>query len=361
MSHTYHLAVLPGDGIGPEVMYQALRVLDALSQHLPISFAYQTYPIGGAAIDAYQNPLPEETLAGCQEADAVLLGAVGGPAWDHLPTPERPEAGLLKLRQALGLYANLRPVRVPDTLAHLSPLRPEHIEGTDLLIIRELTGGIYFGTPRGQSSEEGYNTMRYQRTEVERIAHIAFQYAQRRRGKVTSVDKANVLEVSQFWRHVVSEIHQTHYPEITLEHLYVDNAAMQLSLNPKTFDVILTGNLFGDILSDAAAALSGSLGMLPSASLGDRTGLFEPVHGSAPDLVDTGKANPMAMILSTAMMLDALEEEEAAQLLRHAIFQTIHEGILTPDLQTADIPSHTMDEVTDTIIHHLKHLNPTAV
>lgn len=331
MRQTYHIVSLPGDGIGPEVTDQALRVLHAVAESFGFAFTVEEHLMGGAAIDATGSPFPDTTRAACLKADAVLLGAVGGDKWDDLPTSQRPEKGLLALRKALGTFANLRPVAVPEALAGGSPLRPERVAGTDLLIVRELTGGIYFGTPRGRDEDSSFNTMRYTDAEIERIARVAFEWAQRRRGQVTSVDKANVLDVSQYWREVVTRV-SADYPDVTLEHLYVDNAAMQLVRRPKQFDVVVTGNLFGDILSDLAATLPGSLGMLPSASLGGSVGLFEPVHGSAPDIAGQGIANPIATILSGAMLIDALGEGDAAQAVRHAVDAALATGARTADL-----------------------------
>ena len=333
---TYSLAILPGDGIGPEVMEQALKVLDALKDELGVRFETRVGLIGGAALDASGDPLPSETRQLCSDVDAVLLGAVGGPQWDHFEGDKRPESGLLALRKLLGTYANLRPVLVPQSLASFSPLREDVVAGTDLLIVRELTGGIYFGKPKGRSEEEkgqrAFNTMVYSASEIERIGRVAMDWARRRRGKLTLVDKANVLVVSQLWREVISVLHKREYADIELDMLYVDNAAMQVVLAPTRFDVVLTGNLFGDILSDLAATLPGSLGMLPSASLGGRIGLFEPVHGSAPDIAGQGKANPLAMILSVTMMLDALGERTAAQTVREAVQRALDDGYRTGDL-----------------------------
>jgi len=306
------IALLPGDGIGPEVTEAARGVLDAA---MPGRFRFTELPFGGAAIDAIGQPLPTETLDACRAADAVLLGAIGGPKWDDLPRAKRPESGLLALRSALGVFANLRPVPF----------------GADLLIVRELTGGIYFGQPRSYESGRAYNTMVYERDEIVRIAHVAFQQARRRRKHVTSVDKANVLEVSQLWREVVSEI-GAQYADVQLDHMYVDNAAMQIVINPGQFDVMVTGNLFGDILSDLASTLAGSLGTLPSACTGSRTPLFEPVHGSAPDLVGTGHANPIGAILSGAMMLDELGHTGASDRIGMAVSEVVKSGIRTPDM-----------------------------
>ena len=335
-SRTYKLAVLPGDGIGAEVMQEALGVLDALGVALGFNCETQTGLIGGAAIDAHQDPFPEETRQLCLNADAVLLGSVGGPDWDHHTGAMRPESGLLGLRKLLGTYANLRPVLVPTSLSSFSPLREDGVAGTDLLIVRELTGGIYFGEPKERSIHEGeeyaLNTMVYSAGEIERIARVAMGWARRRSNRVTLVDKANVLVVSQLWRDVVTSLHAREYADITLDMLYVDNAAMQLVLDPTQFDVIVTGNLFGDILSDLAATLPGSLGVLPSASLGGHVGLFEPVHGSAPDIAGKGIANPLAMILSAAMMLDEVGESTAGQAVREGVKQVLDEGYRTGDL-----------------------------
>jgi 3-isopropylmalate dehydrogenase len=339
----YRIAWLPGDGIGEEVTREALRVLDAVAEANGIVFDVERYPIGGEAIDATGAPLPDATLLGCREADAVLLGAVGGPAWDEHPAWCRPERGLLDLRSGLAAFANLRPVSVPAGLEASSPLKADVVRGTDLLVVRELTGGIYFGRPAGSEVENGVrsavNTMRYDEHEVARVARVAFRWAERRRGHVTSVDKANVLDVSRLWREVVTEIHRDEFPHVALDHLYVDNAAMQLVRRPRDFDVILTGNLFGDILSDLAATLPGSLGMLPSASLGSRVGIFEPVHGSAPDIAGTGCANPIAAILSAAMMLEAFGEARAAAAVRMGVEDALASGFRTADLSAIGEPS----------------------
>ena len=333
---TYRIALLPGDGIGPEVIRVAVEALEAVAEAAGFGLEFTEDAVGGAALDAYGSPLPDEVLQRCQAADAVLMGAVGGPKWDDRRGDERPESGLLKLRKGLGVFANLRPVAVPDALAEASPLRPEAVRGTDLLVVRELTGGIYFGEPKGRSgdgaAEEAFNTMRYTAAEVERVARVAFTWARRRGGRVTSVDKANVLVVSQLWREVVTRLHRAEYADVELNHMYVDNAAMQLVLRPSQFDVIVTGNLFGDILSDAAATLGGSLGLLPSASVGGEVGLFEPVHGSAPDIAGQGKANPIAALLTASMMLDELGEAGAAAALRSGVEAALAEGLRTPDL-----------------------------
>jgi 3-isopropylmalate dehydrogenase len=333
---TYEIAWLPGDGIGPEVTREALRVLDAVASAHDFAFTAEEHLMGGAALDETGTPFPDETRAACQESDAVLLGAVGGPQWDDYTGEKRPESGLLALRKALGVYANLRPVLVPEALASASPLRPDRVGGTDILFVRELTGGIYFGTPEGRTDDGARSTMVYSEDEIERIAHVAFQRAQRRDGHVTSVDKANVLEVSELWREVVTRTGEEHYPDVELRHLYVDNAAMQVVRDPQQFDVVLTGNLFGDILSDLAAALPGSLGLLPSASVGGEVGLFEPVHGSAPDIAGQDVANPIGTILSAALLLDELGEHDAAEAVRHGVDATLDTGFRTADLAAGD-------------------------
>ena len=335
-TNTYEIAWLPGDGIGPEVTREALRVLDAVASAHGFAFTAKEHPMGGAALDAAGVPFPDETRAACLESDAVLLGAVGGPKWDDNTGGQRPESGLLALRKALGVYANLRPVVVPEALADASPLRPDRVAGTDILFVRELTGGIYFGTPEGRTDDGARSTMVYSENEIERIAHVAFRRAQRRDGHVTSVDKANVLAVSELWREVVTRVGEEHYPDVELRHLYVDNAAMQVVRDPKPFDVVLTANLFGDILSDLAAALPGSLGLLPSASVGGAVGLFEPVHGSAPDIAGQDIANPIGTLLSAALLLDELDESEAAEAVRHGVKATLDAGLRTADLAPSD-------------------------
>jgi 3-isopropylmalate dehydrogenase len=320
------IVTLPGDGIGPEIMAAALRVLDAVGD-----FTSEQHAFGGVAIDAHGTALTVDTLAACAAADAVLLAAVGGPRWDSTdPDAPRPEQGLLGLRKGLGLFANLRPVRPPVALLDASPLRRERIEGTDLLVVRELTGGIYFGE-RARTADGAYDTCLYTVAEIERIARVGFRSA--RRG-VTSVDKANVLESSRLWRETVTRVHAEEFPDVPLDHLLVDNAAMQLVAAPARFDVILTENMFGDILSDEAAMITGSIGMLPSASLGDGgPGLFEPVHGSAPDIAGRGIANPLAMFLSAAMMLrHGLGMEKQAEHVESAVDAALAGGLRTPDL-----------------------------
>lgn len=330
------ILVLPGDGIGPEVCNEAVTILRELCAKANVPFDVEEDHAGGAAIDAYGDPMPDTVIAKAKSSDAVMLGAVGGTKWDHHTGAMRPESGLLKIRRELGVFANLRPVAVPESLAEASPLRPEAIAGTDLLVVRELTGGIYFGEPKARSgepgAEEAFNTMRYTKEEVERVARVAFEWGRRRGGRVCSVDKANVLVVSQLWRDVVTQLHAEEYSDVELSHMYVDNAAMQLVVRPGQFDVILTGNLFGDILSDAAATLGGSLGLLPSASVGGPVGLFEPVHGSAPDIAGQGIANPVAMLLSAAMMMDELEQPAIASAIRTGVETALNEGLRTADL-----------------------------
>jgi 3-isopropylmalate dehydrogenase len=349
----YDIAWLPGDGIGPDVTREALRVLEAAGAAHGFSITAEEHLAGGAAIDATGTPLPDATRTACQDSDAVLLGAVGGPKWDDRTGDQRPESGLLALRKALGVYANLRPVTVPESLAPASPLRPARVADTDLLFVRELTGGIYFGEPEGRTGDGVVSSMVYSEDEVERIAHIAFQRAQRRDGHVTSVDKANVLEVSQLWRSVVTAVQENHYPDVELRHLYVDNAAMQVVKDPRQFDVVLTGNLFGDILSDLAAALPGSLGLLPSASVGGTVGLFEPVHGSAPDIAGQNVANPIAAILSGALLLDEVGEPAAATAVRQAVTATLADGLRPADLTGPDDTASSTTEFGRHVADHI--------
>jgi 3-isopropylmalate dehydrogenase len=334
--NSYTIGIIKGDGIGPEIVDEAIKVLDAVSVAQGFNLKYEEFLLGGAAIDATGVPLPEETIQGVKKVDAVLFGAIGGPKWDNLERHLRPETGLLGLRKAMGTFANLRPATVYDELVNASTLKPEVIKGVDIMVVRELTGGIYFGEPRAIEEDRAYNTMVYTRKEVERIARVAFEIAMKRDKRVCSVDKANVLEVSQFWRDIVEEVAEA-YPEVELTHMYVDNAAMQLIRAPKQFDVILTGNIFGDILSDAASMLSGSIGLLPSASMGEGVGLFEPIHGSAPDIAGQGIANPIATIASASMMLRyALNETEAADKIDAAIKRALAEGYRTGDLADFD-------------------------
>ncbi|MEJ7711958.1 MAG: 3-isopropylmalate dehydrogenase [Pyrinomonadaceae bacterium] len=331
------LTVLPGDGIGPEVTAEAIAVLRSVADIFGHEFQFTEKLIGGVAIKEAGSPYPRETREACVASDAVFLGAVGAPEFDNLPAAERPEAGLLALRKSLGAFANLRPSMVYKELADCSPLRPEVIAGADLLIVRELLGGLYFGEPRGfggerESASEAFNTMRYSVSEIERVAHVAFRAARTRRGQLTSVDKANVLETSQLWRQVVTRV-ALEYPDVQLDHLYVDACAMHLVMNPGRFDVVLTENLFGDILSDEAAVMTGSLGMLASASVGGEVDLYEPVHGSAPDIANQGIANPLGAICSASMLLrhtGKLEQEAGA--VDAAVRQVISEGYRTRDL-----------------------------
>jgi len=331
----YKIAIIKGDGIGNEIVEEAIKVLDAVSSNENFELEYNEYLLGGSAIDVFNNPCPDETIKGCLNSDAILFGAIGGPKWDNLPKEKRPESGLLKLRKSLNLFANIRPAIIFDELVNASSLKPEIIKGVDLVVVRELTGGIYFGEPRYKDDKKAYNTMIYTREEIERIAKVAFEEAKKRNKKVTSVDKANVLEVSELWREVVEDV-KKEYPEVELEHMYVDNAAMQLVRNPKQFDVILTSNIFGDILSDEASMIVGSIGLLPSASIGGKVGLFEPIHGSAPDIAGQGIANPIATILSAAMMLDFLGEHQASKKIKNAIKKVLKEGYRTKDLASFD-------------------------
>ena len=334
------IAVLPGDGIGTEVMGEGTQVLNQVAKLYGFEVELEYGIVGGASIDAHGKPLTDAVLNLAQQSDAVLLGAMGGPKWDGLDYSIRPERALLALRQELGLFANLRPVKLFSALASASTLKREVVEGTDLLVVRELTGGIYFGQPKGvttlpDGTERGVNTEVYTTPEIERIAHVAFEAAGKRRKKVTSVDKANVLEVTELWRKVVTRVHKSEaYAGIALEHILVDNCAMQLIRNPRQFDVLVTTNMFGDILSDEAAMLTGSIGMLPSASLGGKVGMYEPVHGSAPDIAGQDKANPLATILSVAMMLrHSLDQGAAADRIEKAVEDVLNEGYRTADIQ----------------------------
>jgi 3-isopropylmalate dehydrogenase len=357
MSGTPRIVLLPGDGIGPEIVAAARRVLEALGE-----FELEERLMGGCSIDAHGTALTDQVLATCRAADAVLLGAVGGPKWDTTdPDAPRPEQGLLGLRKGMGLYANLRPVRPSEALLDASPLRPERIAGTDLLVVRELTGGIYFGDS-GRDGEVAHDTCQYSVAEIERIARVGFDAARRRGGgpdrrpRVTSVDKANVLETSRLWREVVGRV-APDYPDVELDHLLVDNAAMQLVSRPADFDVIVTENLFGDILSDESAMLTGSLGMLPSASLGAEgdPGLFEPVHGSAPDIAGQGVANPLATFLSVAMMLrHGLDRPEDASRIESAVDAALEQGLRTPDLAGEGEPSAGTAEITEAVLAALR-------
>jgi 3-isopropylmalate dehydrogenase len=336
----YRITLLPGDGIGPEIMAVTVELLKQAGAQSGVQFEFKEALIGGAAIDATGQPLPEETLAICKDSDAVLLAAIGGYKWDSLPNEVRPERGLLGLRAGLELFANLRPAKILPQLIDASTLKREVVEGVDIMVVRELTGGIYFGQPKGIFTSEtgerrGVNTMVYSESEIDRIAKVAFETAQKRNKQLCSVDKANVLEVSQLWRDRLTQL-SSQYPDVELSHLYVDNAAMQLVRSPKQFDTIVTGNLFGDILSDAAAMLTGSIGMLPSASLGaSGPGVFEPVHGSAPDIAGQNKANPIAQVLSAAMMLRyALDQPEMGDRIEKAVEEVLDAGYRTGDIMS---------------------------
>ena len=345
-----NIAVLPGDGIGPEVAKGAVEILGAIGERYGHKFTFRYGQIGGSAIDRHGNPLPDETLALCRQSDAILLGAVGGPKWDQNPPEYRPEQGLLKIRKELNLYANMRPINYYASLLESSPLKKEIIEETDFLIVRELTGGLYFGKPSERTYRDGMeaavDTLYYEREEVKRIMKLAFELASSRNQKVTSVDKANVLESSRMWREVAEEVAKD-YPEVTLEHMLVDNAAMQLIKNPRQFDTIVTENMFGDILSDEASVLTGSLGMLPSASLSESgLHLYEPIHGSAPDIAGRNKANPIAMILSSASMLrHSFGLEEEADTVEQAVRSILDSGRRTADLAGSGIPCSTSEMV----------------
>jgi len=356
---THQIAVLPGDGIGPEIIEQAVRVLTALK----LDVVLNTAPVGGAAYEASGHPLPPQTLALAQASDAVLFGAVGDWKYDSLPRALRPEQALLGLRKHLGLFANLRPAVLYPQLAEASSLKPELVSGLDIVIVRELTGDIYFGQPRGvreltegpfQGERQGFDTMHYAESEVRRIAHVGFQTAQKRGKRLCSVDKANVLETSQFWREIVTDV-ACAYPDVELSHMYVDNAAMQLVRAPKAFDVVLTGNLFGDILSDAAAMLTGSIGMLPSASLNEKKqGMYEPIHGSAPDIAGKNAANPLATILSAAMLLRySLDQADAAARIEAAVLAVLEQGLRTPDIHSEGMTQVTTAQMGDAVLKAL--------
>ncbi|MGM0381660.1 MAG: 3-isopropylmalate dehydrogenase [bacterium] len=354
----YRINVLPGDGIGPEVTAEALKILDWIENNdSELNFKLEEFEVGGKSIDEYGEPLRSDVLEDCQEADAILLGAVGGPKWDDLPVRSRPEQALLRLRKECEFYANLRPIKIYDDLIDGSPLKNELAAGADLLIVRELTGGLYFSLPRGiegsNHKRRGFNTLSYSAEEVERITKVAIDAARQRQGRLTSVDKANVLESSKLWRETVEEV----VPEdIELNHLYVDNASMQLILDPSQFDVIVTGNMFGDILSDEASQISGSIGLLPSASLGEGSkGMYEPVHGSAPDIAGEQKANPLATILSLAMMFRySLDNQKWAEKIEEAVEQTISGGRLTADLAADSNHTVSTSELGDEVLNHLK-------
>lgn len=349
----YTIALLPGDGIGPEVTHEAVKVLKVLESKLGMKFKINEAPVGGAGYEASGHPLPKETLQAAMSADAVLLGAVGGAKWEKLDFSLRPERALLGLRSSLGLYANLRPAKMFAALIDASTLKREVVEGLDLLVVRELTGGIYFGEPRGiqtlpDGTRKGVNTLVYTEMEIERIARVAFDVARKRNKNVVSVDKANVLECTELWRQIVIRVHKE-YSDVALQHMYVDNCAMQLVRNPKQFDVIVTTNMFGDILSDEASMLTGSIGMLPSASIGGKNGMYEPIHGSAPDIAGKGWANPLATILSVGMMLKYSFNNESA----NTIIEKAVESVLSMGYRTKDIMSKGMKEVGTTAMGDL--------
>jgi 3-isopropylmalate dehydrogenase len=354
------ILVLPGDGIGPEIVAEAVKVLDVLGAEFGLSIETEESTIGGAGYDAAGHPLPDATLAMAREADAILLGAVGGPQYDTLPRELRPERGLLGIRSELDLFSNLRPAILYEQLADASTLKPEVVAGLNIMIVRELTGGIYFGQPRGIETLEngerrGFNTLEYRESEIERIARSAFEIAMKRDRRLCSVDKANVLEVSELWREVVIRVGKD-YPEVELSHMYVDNAAMQLVRAPKQFDVMVTKNMFGDILSDAAAMLTGSIGMLPSASLNaDNHGMYEPIHGSAPDITGKGVANPLATILSVAMMLRySINEPEMADLIEQAVSDVLDKGLRTPDIYSEGMTKAGTAQMGDAVVEALR-------
>lgn len=350
------IAVLPGDGIGPEVTSQAVRVLQAIADACGHEFELREYAIGAVAIHRERAALPESTLAACLASDAILLGAVGDPSADHLPRAERPEAGLLRLREALGAFANLRPARTEPALLDATPYRPEHVAGADVLIVRELLGGLYYGQPRAVTADAAENTMRYTREEIARVARVAFAQARDRRGFITSVDKANVLETSQLWRATVTDIARE-YPDIRLEHMYVDACAMRLAMEPTYFDVILTENLFGDILSDQAAALAGSIGMLASASLGGRVGLYEPVHGSAPAIAGRDEANPFGAIGSAALLLrHSAGLWREAELIDDAVRVVLDAGVRPADVVRRGQRASPTSEIGEAVVHALTEL-----
>lgn len=354
----HRIAVLPGDGIGPEVMKEAVKILDAVGSREGMQFEYTWADVGGAAIDNHGEPLPKSTLEVCEAAEAILFGSVGGPKWESLPPEQQPERGaLLPLRRHFKFYANLRPVMVMEELASLSPLRDRVIgTGVDMLIVRELTGGIYFGQPKGREADRAFDTLVYTKEEIERIARFAFEAARQRRGKVHSIDKANVLTSMVYWRELVTKLHREEYSDVELHHMYVDNAAIQLIMNPGQFDVLVTGNMFGDILSDAGGALIGSLGMLPSASLNsDGFGLYEPSGGSAPDIAGKGVANPIAQIMSAAMMLRySFKNNSAYEMIRNAVSRVISKGYRTGDIKTEGCTVIGTEEMGNLILQELK-------
>lgn len=354
-----NILVLDGDGIGPEVNAAARKVLEAVGQHAGIAWQFEDALFGGASLDAHNVPITDEVIEKAIQSDAVLMGACGGPKWDDVAPELRPERGLLRIRKEMGVFANLRPAKFYDCLQGSGPLRPELTAGVDFMIVRELNSGIYFGEPRGikEDGSEGYNTMRYTREEVERIARVGFELARNRNATLTSVDKANVLEVMRMWRQTVVALHQKEFSDIPLQHYYVDAYAMHLVTNPRDVQVVITGNMFGDILSDLASALTGSLGMLPSASLGEGSAIYEPVHGSAPDIAGQDKANPIAAILSAAMLLESTaKRNDLADAVRAAVDATLEDGLRTGDIFRGQDKTRLVGtrEMTDTILQHLE-------
>lgn len=359
MKENFKIALLPGDGIGPEVIQEAVKILKIVEAKLGLTLEMDQVPVGGAGYEATGHPLPEDSLKAAKNADAVLLGAVGGPNWEKLDFSLRPERALLGLRSSLQLYANLRPAKIFPALLDASTLKREVVEGLDILVVRELTGGIYFGEPRGietlaDGTRKGVNTLVYTEPEIERIAKVAFEVAGKRNKKVMSVDKANVLECTGLWREVVTRV-QKDYADIELQHMYVDNCAMQLVRDPNQFDVIVTTNMFGDILSDEASMLTGSIGMLPSASVGGETGMYEPIHGSAPDIAGQGKANPLATILSVGMLFKySLDREEVDQWIEDAVEAVLNKGIRTPDIMSKGMKEVGTSEMGDLVAKELE-------
>lgn len=350
----FKIVSIPGDGIGPEVVASAIRVINTLARQHGLEITVEEHLFGGASYDVHGEMLTQETLEACRKCDAVLLGAVGGPKWENLPHEKKPEAALLGIRKELGLFANFRPAKVYDALVNASSLKPEILAGTDFMVIRELTGGIYFGEPRGYDDARGWNTMVYEHYEVERIARLAFDAAMKRKKQLVSIDKANVLESSQFWRNIVHEVHKD-FPEVELIDMYVDNAAMQIVRDPKQFDVIVTKNLFGDILSDISGMITGSLGMLPSASIGSSHALYEPIHGSAPDIAGQNKANPIATIASAAMMFEhSFCMKNVADEIYSAIEKTLASGLRTADIANPEDTIVSTTEMTDAIVANLE-------
>jgi len=350
------IALLPGDGIGPEITKSSVQMMNKVAERFNLTIETKEYLMGGCSYDEFGSPLTDETLQGCYDADAVFLAAVGGPKWEGLQQSMKPEAALLKLRKSLGLFANIRPSKVFDAMLDNSSLKSDVLKGTDFVVVRELTGGIYFGEPRDFDEQKGFNTMVYSVEEIERIARVAFDLGRTRESRVVSVDKANVLEVSQFWRNIVHRVHEE-YKDVELSDMYVDNAAMQLVRDPKQFDVILTGNIFGDILSDIGGMITGSLGMLPSSSIGSKYALYEPVHGSAPDIAGQNKANPMASILSVAMMFDhSFQMQKAGDLIRAAVEMTLKQGFRTPDIANPSDKIVSTTEITEILLNNFEEI-----